>query len=278
MKSQCFIILSALALNGCTAHVGYHDIGAALRSGLSGSQSASAGYAQQKPSARDCAFHATARAAQEAQASMANLKNRMAAAKQSLSQSPAWQNGSCIRPGMRNLPPQPKGLSQQEVEFQSVGSCLDLAVRRQGKNDLVQALVAVRQEKLLEYAVKWNEGHQEPCAVAVGQSQVDDFMARAVCGAFGREAYSGCIMKNLQKCIQTVADRCNAPLAVWRLNVEAIQNEPDVLLQQCQSNINLIEEAERRIPDLEMTVQLNQEEHSKLAASGGAKVPASACH
>lgn len=278
MKSQCFIILSALALNGCTAHVGYHDIGAALRSGFSGNQSASAVYAQQKPSARDCAFHATARAAQEARSSLGSYKNRLAAAQRGLSQSPAWQNGSCIRPAMRSLPPQPKGLSQKDVELQSIGSCLDLAVRRQSRNDLMQALIAVRQEKLLEYAVKWNEGHQEPCSVAVGQTQVEDFTARAICGVFGREAYSGCIITNLKKCIQTVADRCNAPLAVWRQNVEAIQNEPDVLFQQCQSNISLIEEAERRIPDLEMTVQLNQEEYSKLAASGGAKVPASACH
>ena len=278
MKSHYFIILSALSLSACTAHVGYNDIGAALRYGFSGSQSASAGYTLQKPSARDCAFHATARAAQEARSSLGSYKNRLAAAQRGLTQSPAWQNGSCIRPAMRKLPPQPKGLSQEEVEFQSIGSCVDLAVRRQGENDFAQALFAVRQEKLLVYAAEWNKRPQEACAVEIGQSQIEDFFARAVCGAFGREAYSGCIMKNLQKCVQTVADRCNAPLAVWRQNVEAIQNEPDVMLQQCQSNISLIAEAERRIPDLEMTAQLNQQEHEKLAASGGAKVPPSACH
>jgi hypothetical protein len=278
MKSHYFIILSALSLSACSAHIGAHDIGAALRSGFSGSQSSSAGYTPQKPSARDCAFHATARAAQEARSSLGSYKNRLAAAQRGLAQSPAWQNGSCIRPAMRKLPPQPKGLSQDEIEFQSIGSCVDLAVRRQGTNDLAQALYAVRQENLLVHGAEWNKRPKEPCAVEIGQSQIDDFMARAVCGAFGREAYSGCIMKNLQKCIQTVADRCNAPLAAWKQNVEAIQNEPDVLFQQCQSNISLIEEAERRIPDLEMTAQLNQEEHEKLAASGGAKVPASACH
>ncbi|MCL4678071.1 MAG: hypothetical protein KJ017_05680 [Alphaproteobacteria bacterium] len=278
MKSQYFILLSALSLSACTAHIGHHDIGAALRSGLSGNQSASAGYAPQKPSARDCAFHATARAAQEARSSMANFKNRMAAAKRSLSQSPAWQNGSCIRPAMRSLPPQPKSLSQNEIEFQAVGFCMDTAMRRQSANDLMQALVAVRKEKLLDIGTRWRNSPQQQCALSVSPPQMNDFVARAVCGAFGREAYSDCVMKTIYKCVETVAASCEAPLAAWKQNVEAIQNEPDVLLQQCQSNISLIEEAERRIPEMEMTAHLNQEEHDKLAASGGAKAPASACY
>lgn len=73
------------------------------------------------------------------------------------------------------------------------------------------------------HGAEWNKRPQEPCAVEIGQSQIDDFMARAVCGAFGREAYSGCIMKNLQKCIQTVAER-GSVLSTARCHTEFLES------------------------------------------------------
>lgn len=278
MKPYCFLLFTSFSLSACTAHVGYHDIGAALRSGLGHQQQAAYVPSQRQPaSAEDCAVHATAKAAQNALSALSAYKNNIVTAKAGLASSPAWQNGSCVRPAMRRLPPRPETLPESEIQFQAVGSCVDLAIRRQGMNEMAQALISARQEKLMDYATKWNAGHREPCAVEVSQSQMDDFVTRAFCGAFGREAYASCLMDQLERCAQTVASRCEAPLAGWKQDVEAIQNEPEQLYQDCQNNVNLIEQAEREIPKLEMAARLNQEEHDKLSASSRSQVPVSAC-
>lgn len=280
MRPFCFLIFTSLSLSACTAHVGYHDIGTALRSGF-GNQQAQTSYAsnqRQKASTEECAVHATARAAQNALSALSAYKNNIVTAKANLASSPAWQNGSCVRPVMRKLPPRPETLPASDIQFQAVASCVDISSRRQGANEMAQALMAVRQEKLLSLADKWNAGHQEPCAVEVSQSLMDDFIIRAICGAFGREAYASCLLDQLKKCAQTVASHCEAPLAGWKQEVEAIQNEPERLFQDCQSSLRQIEEAEREIPKVEMIARLNQEEHDKLASSGRRQVPASACY
>lgn len=280
MKPYCFLVFTSLSLSACTAHIGYNDIGEALRSGF-GSKTTQTAYASsqvQRASAEECAIHTTARAAQNALSALNTYKNNIVTAKTSLSSNPAWQNGTCVRPAMRRLPPRPEILPAKDIEFQAISSCVDIAVRRQGMNEMAQALISMRQEKLLDDVAKWNAGHKEPCALAISQSQMDDFIARAVCGAFGREAYATCLMQNIQKCAQAVVNRCEAPLADWKQEVEAIQNEPERLFQDCQYSLRQIEQAEREIPKMEMTARINREEHDRLAASSRRQVPASACY
>lgn len=260
------LLISAVSLSACTAHVGFQEIGSALRSGaLTSARASNPSY--QKPSQEDCAIYATAKAAESARADLQRWKVQATNTQAALAQNPAWSNGICSAPPMRSIPAKPQTLSEDEVTFQAIGSCIDLAARRQGMNDLAQALISVRREKLLILGEKWKTAKQEECALSYMPSQANDWAARALCGAFGREAYSACIMENLKKCILEVTNQCAAPLTKWQQDVAEIQSEPENLLRSCEEHVEFLQQAEVAIPKLEITMRLNAEEHDRLASA-----------
>lgn len=247
------ILSSVLSVTACTAHVGYNDLGQTFRS-LS--------YQSNKPSIQQCAFYATKRAAENAEADVAYQQNRLQALKESLPVNAAWNGHTCQKPPVKPLPPEPKSMSHAQAQFQATGACLDLLARRHSAAKIMQSLVAVRQEKLWQTFEEWKKSRQEECALSYMPPQSLDFVVR-MCGVFGHEASNSCLMDYMTQCTADVMQTCRASYNEWRQDVANIKAEPDKALQSCQSSLEQIDMLEREIPRLHMAAQLNREEHNK---------------
>lgn len=266
------LLTSVIFLTGCNAHIGYNDLASVVRGNSYYAHSS----VQQKASPEQCAIHATARAANSAESQLSRYQAQLTNAQEALSKNKAWQNGSCVRPAMRELPPRPKTLSENEIAFQAIGSCTDTAMRRAAATEVVQAFASVRREDYLKIGAAWNKGNKEQCAMQQ-MSQANDWFARAVCGVFGQEARWSCMQDAVDFCVQKITETCRAPLSVWEMQTTLIKKEPEALFEQCQSSLQQIGEAEREIPNAQITAKLNREEHNRIAASNSRPVPISAC-
>ncbi len=270
MKKYLFLS-SAILLTGCNTHVGYGDIATALGgNGLHRNQTV-----ERKASLEECAVHATAQAANRAENEVRRLKSQLANAEGSLADNRAWQNGSCVIVEMKALPPRPDTLSENEIAFQAIGSCMDITMRRHPMVDVVQAFSSIRKEEFLKIGAEWSNGHHESCA-SIEMSQVDDWAIRNVCGILGAEARWGCMQNRVMTCIEQVAQSCGATLEAWQRQTDLIKSEPQSLLTQCQTSVQEIKEAQHEIPNAEATARLNSEEHNQLAQAR-VIVPASTC-
>lgn len=261
---KCLILSSFLSLTACTAHVGYNDIGQVFRP---------MAYQQGKPSAQQCAFYATKRAAENAEADLVYKQNLLNSLNTSLPQSPAWNGHSCQKPPVKPLPPEPKSMSQAQAEFQGTGSCLDLLTRRHSPVKIMQSLIAVRQENLWTSFEEWKKSPKESCAMSYMPSQSVDFVVR-MCGVFGHEASNACLMDYMAECSAAVIQTCRASHIEWHQQVSNIKAEPGQLLQKCQSSLEQINFLERDIPRLQITAQLDRDEHQKMRRPN---VPETSC-
>lgn len=260
-----YLVLSSfLSLTACTAHVGYNDIGQVFRP---------LAYQQGKPSAQQCAFYATKRAAEKAEADFVNKQNLLSSLKTSLPQNPAWNGHSCQKPQVKPLPPEPKDMSLAQAEFQANGSCLDLLTRRHTPPKIMQSLIAVRQEHLWASFEEWKKAPKESCAMSYMPSQALDFFVR-MCGAFGYEASNACLMDYMTECKAKAVQACRSNHIAWQYQVENIKAEPGQLFYKCQSNLEQIDFLEGDLPRLQMTAQLNREEHQKMRRPN---VPEASC-
>ena len=264
------LISSVIFLSGCNAHIGYGDLANALR----GNSMHAYQTVQRRGSPEECAVHATGRAATLAESEVRRLKSQSENAQASLSKNRAWQNGTCVQVSMRDLPSRPKTLSDDQIAFQAIGSCMDTVMRRAPMADVVQSFASVRKEDYLKVGAAWSKGHKESCA-DTQTSQVDDWITR-MCGVFGPEAKWGCMQKRVETCIQEIAQSCRAPLSAWEAETARIKNEPENLFNQCKQSLRDIEEAEQQLPNAEVTARLNREEHNRLSQERRI-VPASAC-
>jgi hypothetical protein len=163
------------------------------------------------------------------------------------------------------LPPKPQALSDRESLYQSTAACVDLVTTRLPAASVYQALASARKDAYWAAYEQWKKsGHHEQCAMIV-TSRSEDFVAR-MCGLFGQEALASCIEDRIDSCISQAMQNCQAPLAAWRNEVAQIENEPNQLHAQCEQSLNVIAQAEKRIPQLEMESSLNADEHNRLTA------------
>lgn len=260
-----YLILSSLvSLTACTAHVGYNDIGQAFRPFLS---------QQGKPSQQQCAFYVTKRVAERAESDLSYKQNRLHSLKAGLSDNPAWDGHSCQKPPVKPLPPEPKGMSISQAQFQATGACLDLLTRRHSATKVMQSLIAVRQEQLWNTFEQWKKSPQEDCALSYMPPQSLDFVVR-MCGTFGHEASNSCLMDYMAQCSKDVIQSCRASQIEWQQDVLNIRAEPDRLLRDCQNSLEQIDMLERDIPRLHMAAQMNREEHLQTSRPN---VPETSC-
>lgn len=225
---KTYLILSSLvSLTACTAHIGYNDIGRAFQ-GLSQPQG--------RPSVQQCAFYATKRAAENAERELAYKQQLLSSLERGLPENPAWNGQSCQKPPAKSLPPEPKGMSHAQAEFQATGACIDLAVRRHASVKVMQSLISIRQEGLWNTYEQWKQSPQASCALSYMPSQALDFVVR-MCGAFGYEASNACLMDYIAQCSGEVMQSCRAEHIAWQNQVAAIKAAPDQSLRECQSSL-----------------------------------------
>ncbi len=268
------LITTAILLAGCTprsAHINYGDIASAF----SGKRQFSRTY---EASREECAVHAAWAASKRARERLQRYQVQLVNAQDELSKNRAWQNGTCVQVAMQDLPPRPKTLTENEIAFESLGSCMDSLARRAPMTEIVQSLNFLRKEDYLKtgalWAKRYKEGHRESCSDQQ-TSLWNDWFVR-MCGGFGPEALASCMEARLNVCLEEIEKSCRAPLTNWEQKVAFLKNEPEVLFQQCQRNVDEIVEAEREIPNAQVTAQLNEEEYQRFYKKGKS-VPASAC-
>lgn len=268
------LITTAILLAGCTprsAHISYGDIASAFGGKRQFSR-------VQEASAEECAVHAAWAASKRATGKLQRYQAQLASAQNALSKNRAWQGGSCVQVAMQDLPPRPKTLTEKEIAFESLGSCMDSLARRAPMTEIVQSLNFLRKENYLitgaQWAKRYKEGHRESCSDQQ-TSLWNDWFVR-MCGGFGPEALASCMEARLNVCMEEIEKSCRAPLRSWEERVAFLKQEPEALFQQCQRNVQEIAESEREIPNAQVTAQLNEEEYQRLYKKGK-PVPSIAC-
>ena len=268
------LITTAILLAGCTprsAHINYGDVASAF----GGKRQFSHTY---EASREECAVHAAWAASKRATEKLQRYQVQLANAKDALSKNRAWQNGACVQVSMQDLPPRPKTLTQNEIAFESLGSCVDSLSRSRPMTDVIQAFHSLRKEDYLKTGALWTKRYREGHRVSCSDQQTslwNDWFIR-MCGGFGPEALASCMDAGMNVCMEQITKSCRAPLTSWEQKVAFLKKEPEVLFQQCQSNVEDIAEAEREIPNAQVTAQLNQEEYQRLYKNGK-PVPSTAC-
>lgn len=207
---------------------------------------------------------ATQRAADKARREAERLKAQVNSAQVSLAGNRAWQNGECVKPHMRDLPPRPQlSLSDDEINRQAIGHCLDLSARRMSSRQLYEALYSANMDDYWTTYQQWQKAPKASCA-RVSRSLIDDWIATSVCSIGGKMGVWACTQDLIHACIKQSAANCRAPLNNWEQDVTAIRAEPEKLFQQCQSSLETIRAAQERIPQAEMEATLNAQEHQNL--------------
>jgi hypothetical protein len=271
---QYLLITTAILLAGCTprsAHINYGDIASVF----AGKRHYSHTY---EASREDCAVHAAWAASKRASEKLHHYKVQLTNAQDALSKNRAWQNASCVQVAMQELPPRPKTLTENEIAFESLGSCVDSLSRRLPMTDVIHAFHSLRKEDYLKTGALWTkrykEGHREPCSDQQ-TSLWNDWFIR-MCGGFGPEALASCMDAGMNVCVEQITKSCRAPLTNWEHKIAFLKKEPEVLFQQCQRHVEDIAQAEREIPNAEVTAQINKQEYQRHSKKGK-PVPSTAC-
>lgn len=224
-----------------------------------------AGQSQSRPIKREIdPVVATRRAADNARREVERLKAQVNSAQESLGGNRAWQNGECVKPSMRDLPARPQlDISEDEITTQAIGYCVDMSARRMSSRQLYEALYSVNMDEYWTTYQHWQKSKKASCA-RVSRSLMDDWIVQNICGMGGKHGIWSCTTDLIQKCVEQSRANCRAPLDKWEREVAAIRTEPDQLLQQCQSSLETIRQAQERIPQAEMEAALNAQEHHNI--------------
>jgi hypothetical protein len=207
---------------------------------------------------------ATRVAADNARREVERLKAQVNSAQESLSGNRAWQNGDCVKPAMRDLPPRPElKLSDDEINRQSIGHCLDLSARRMSSRKLYEALYSANMDAYWTTYQHWLKSEKQSCA-RVSRSLMEDWMVENVCAIGGKHGIWSCTQDLILACVKQSTDQCRAPVNSWEREVAAIRVEPDALVKKCHSSLETIADAQRRIPQAEMEATLNAQEHQNI--------------
>lgn len=245
---------TTLLLCGCTAHIGGQDIARGIN--LFKNANAS-GFAAPR-----CVISPVQMELDRVNTQIAITQNEYQSAQARLSSNRAWDGQSCNKPEMKSLPPKPNALSEKEVAFQAVGSCTDTLSRRYPMVDVIQALSSVRMEEALKVGQLWSQSPKEECAMQQ-HSQVNDWVTKRLCAAFGEEAKWGCMQENLKACITKINSDCRQPITQWENQVAEIRSGPEVLLNLCNRDVQKIAYITETLPKLEASRELNAAELRK---------------
>lgn len=203
-------------------------------------------------------------AADKARREVERLKAQVNSAQDSLGGNRAWQNGECVKPAMRDLPPRPQlSLSDDEITRQAIGNCVHLSAKRMSSKKLYEAIHSVNMDEYWAIYQHWLKSEKQSCAQA-NRSLTEDWMVENICAIGGKHGIWSCTQDLLLKCVKQSTDQCRAPVNAWEREVAAIRAEPDALVKKCHSSLESIANAQRRIPQAEMEASFNVQEHHNI--------------
>ncbi|MBI1274439.1 hypothetical protein GC177_00515 [bacterium] len=263
---RALIITSCLCLAACNVHTNYGSLAyrgqnTGLFSFLNTPQQPQTRFAQVDPA------QAPRRAAENARREALSLKAQLQSSQNALASNRAWQDGTCVKPALRDVPPKPKQtISDEEIRKQSIGHCLDLSARRMSSRQLYEALYSANMDEYWVIYQHWQKFEKASCA-RISRSLTDDWVATNLCGVVGKMGVWACVQDMVEACIQQASNNCRASIINWERDVATIKREPETLLQQCQSSLETIENAKQRIPQMEMEATLNEREYQNIMHS-----------
>lgn len=187
-----------------------------------------------------------------------------------LQENPAWDGQRCVEPTMARLPPEPEGMSDQEIEYEAKGYCAALLSTMIGHNELLSAVAATQE---YDYRTAGFKLGMEPAYAAqcthrshfFDPADIDRINAetgRMAPGTVARPAASAksasgsqqvgdgvvsprhlMISTLLRQCTTSAVDVCSAPKKQWALEVQKIKEAPQLALQTCEADVETLRTA-----------------------------------
>jgi len=156
----------------------------------------------------------------------------------------AFENGSCVQPAKRKIPPKPKGMSYSQIEYQANGGCTDLIMRRFDGGDAVRAYTRLSWDDKLRDWRKWssNTSAQNSCS----KNLIDQFDTSE------KQLLPACIQDLYQTCVSKARSRCAGPVQYWEREVSAIKAEPIEAMRACRSSITNAKAYSSQLSELEL--------------------------
>ena len=182
----------------------------------------------------------------------------------------AWDGQRCAEPPMARLPPEPKGMSDEQIEYEAKGYCAALLSTEIGQNELLSAVVATQE---YDYrSAGFRLGMEPVHAIACTRKshffspadidRINSETGRVAPSDSGRSAASirsssdsqpvgdGAISARhqmisslLRQCTTSAVDVCSAPKRQWALEVQKIKEAPQLALQSCEIDAEALKTA-----------------------------------
>ena len=225
------------------------------------------------PMAIDERKRATALSAiEQAKKQAVSLRSDAAQYARNAQESAAWRGNACTAPVAQTIPSAPRFMSADEVGDQARGSCAIVLANKIGVGTVIKAIDSMQayeyRTALQKYGERpekydkctWRAYNYSPEVIArltgettqyiAGQMpQSDNMMGNAM-------GFIGALLKGVQtevstttsnkqqmtlselnNCASTVSRACNAPRDAWDNKVSALNAEPRLALERCQSSI-----------------------------------------
>jgi len=178
-----------------------------------------------------------------------SLQAQLIKAETKLTQSGAFENGSCVRPKQAVVPPKPRGYSAEQIYFQANGGCTDMLFRRFGQNDTLNAFTRLSWDQQLLHWKQWanRPAQKDNCAINLA-SQAETSFTKIGCSlVFKNEFLPACIQDMYQSCMVKAKNRCAGPVQSWERRVRDIKAAPREQLAQCQQAVAEINQLSRQL-------------------------------
>ena len=174
----------------------------------------------------------------------------------SLKANTAWSGQRCVEPMMERLPPDYKGMSDEEIEYEAKGYCAAMLSTMIGQNELLSAIEASQEfdYRSAGFKLGMDPAYAPSCTRKshfYNPADIDRInmeTGRVAPGGSGRSASGGVgrnelILAMLRQCTADAVNVCSAPKRQWALEVQRIKEAPGLAMNSCESDFQALRTA-----------------------------------
>lgn len=169
-----------------------------------------------------------------------NINNQIALVKNlrnDLTNEPAWKVNQCVRPAMRALPAQPRGISRETAIAAAKGYCFEKLANNFDSSLVIDYVKAAEEFEYIDgYRALLKK--REACTTKAYDYDPGTIQAMRMFSKLNpREIEKQQVIQLLNECSVSVARRCTSHLSAWENEVEQVRTEPERLYKSCSDKV-----------------------------------------